>query len=147
MSVERQLNRLLTLGVGGFFALSAAKSCYYVLDGGQRAIVFDRKRGIMDDIKGPGLHFLIPVWQKVRTRPQPRVPPAPPRAVLTLTNQLANETREKKKRKRICVRRKLTRAGALQPYIFDVRVKASNVQTETGSKGARRVAVRAAPHL
>ncbi|XP_076910749.1 prohibitin-3, mitochondrial-like [Bidens hawaiensis] len=46
----------------------------YTVDGGQRAVIFDRINGIIDDTIGEGTHFLIPVLQKpfifdIRTRP------------------------------------------------------------------------------
>ncbi|KAK2969794.1 hypothetical protein RJ640_028074 [Escallonia rubra] len=46
----------------------------YTVDGGQRAVLFDRFRGVIDDTVGEGTHFLIPWLQKpyifdIRTRP------------------------------------------------------------------------------
>ncbi|XP_028802527.1 prohibitin-3, mitochondrial [Neltuma alba] len=60
------------------FGLGAAatvlNSSLYTVDGGQRAVLFDRFRGILDDTVGEGTHFLIPWVQKpyifdIRTRP------------------------------------------------------------------------------
>lgn len=47
----------------------------YAVDGGQRAVIFDRFRGIQDDVVGEGTHFLIPWVQKpiifdIRSRPR-----------------------------------------------------------------------------
>ncbi|WVZ08137.1 hypothetical protein V8G54_021483 [Vigna mungo] len=55
-------------------AATALSSSLYIVDGGQRAILFDRFRGILDDTVGEGTHFLIPWVQKpyifdIRTRP------------------------------------------------------------------------------
>lgn len=49
-------------------------SSLYTVDGGQRAVLFDRFRGILDETVGEGTHFLIPWVQKpyifdIRTRP------------------------------------------------------------------------------
>ncbi|KAK3033429.1 hypothetical protein RJ639_033033 [Escallonia herrerae] len=46
----------------------------YTVDGGQRAVLFDRFRGVIDDTVGEGTHFLVPWLQKpfifdIRTRP------------------------------------------------------------------------------
>ncbi|KAL2514217.1 Prohibitin-3 [Forsythia ovata] len=58
------------LGVGA----TVVNSSLYTVDGGQRAVLFDRFRGVMDDTVGEGTHFLIPWLQKpyifdIRTRP------------------------------------------------------------------------------
>ncbi|XP_016498437.2 prohibitin-3, mitochondrial-like isoform X1 [Nicotiana tabacum] len=49
-------------------------SSLYTIDGGQRAVLFDRFRGVIDDTVGEGTHFLVPWLQKpfifdIRTRP------------------------------------------------------------------------------
>ncbi|CAN4121072.1 unnamed protein product [Withania somnifera] len=59
-----------TLGVGGF----VLNSSLYTVDGGQRAVLFDRFRGVIDQTVGEGTHFLVPWLQKpfifdIRTRP------------------------------------------------------------------------------
>ncbi|XP_054818106.1 prohibitin-3, mitochondrial [Prosopis cineraria] len=60
------------------FGLGAAatvlNSSLFTVDGGQRAVLFDRFRGILDETVGEGTHFLIPWVQKpyifdIRTRP------------------------------------------------------------------------------
>lgn len=48
-------------------------SCVAV-DGGQRAVIFDRLSGVSDKVRGEGTHFLIPVVQTpyifdIRSRP------------------------------------------------------------------------------
>ncbi|CAL0308633.1 unnamed protein product [Lupinus luteus] len=58
------------LGVAG----TVLNSTLYTVDGGQRAVLFDRFRGILDETVGEGTHFLIPWVQKpyifdIRTRP------------------------------------------------------------------------------
>ncbi|CAN4081345.1 unnamed protein product [Withania somnifera] len=59
-----------TLGIGG----AVLNSSLYTVDGGQRAVLFDRFRGVIDETVGEGTHFLIPWLQKpfifdIRTRP------------------------------------------------------------------------------
>lgn len=58
------------LGVGA----TILNSSLYTVDGGERAVLFDRFRGIIDETVGEGTHFLIPWLQKpfifdIRTRP------------------------------------------------------------------------------
>ncbi|XP_022955467.1 prohibitin-3, mitochondrial-like [Cucurbita moschata] len=55
-------------------AASALSASLYTVDGGERAVLFDRFRGVIDDTVGEGTHFLIPWLQKpfvfdIRTRP------------------------------------------------------------------------------
>ncbi|CAJ2638533.1 prohibitin mitochondrial-like [Trifolium pratense] len=55
-------------------AATAVNSSIYTVDGGQRAVLFDRFRGILEQPIGEGTHFLIPWVQKpyifdIRTRP------------------------------------------------------------------------------
>jgi len=53
---------------------TAVNTSLYTVDGGQRAVLFDRFRGILDQSIGEGTHFLIPWVQKpyifdIKTRP------------------------------------------------------------------------------
>ena len=49
------------LAVSGF----AANSCFYNVDGGKRAVLFDTLcGGVQPDMRGEGTHFLIPVVQR-----------------------------------------------------------------------------------
>ncbi|MED6207193.1 Prohibitin-3, mitochondrial [Stylosanthes scabra] len=55
-------------------AATVLNTSLYTVDGGQRAVLFDRFRGILDETVGEGTHFLIPWVQKpyifdIRTRP------------------------------------------------------------------------------
>ncbi|CAD7701255.1 unnamed protein product [Ostreobium quekettii] len=57
------------LGVGG----AALQSSMYTVDGGERAVIFDRYRGVLRDVISEGTHFLVPILQypiiyDVRTR-------------------------------------------------------------------------------
>lgn len=50
-----------SLGAGLLLASMVAGKCVYFVDGGQRALVFDRFKGIHDKIFGEGMHFVIPI--------------------------------------------------------------------------------------
>lgn len=59
-------------GIGA--GATIVNSALYTVDGGQRAVLFDRFRGVIDDTVGEGTHFLVPWLQKpyifdIRTRP------------------------------------------------------------------------------
>lgn len=65
--------------LGGFIipavALYAAQQSMYDVQGGSRAVIFDRLSGVKKDVIGEGTHFLVPWLQKavlydVRTRPR-----------------------------------------------------------------------------
>ncbi|XP_043705891.1 prohibitin-3, mitochondrial [Telopea speciosissima] len=58
------------LGAG----VTILNSSLFTVDGGQRAVLFDRFRGVLDETVGEGTHFLVPWLQKpyifdIRTRP------------------------------------------------------------------------------
>ncbi|PIA51361.1 hypothetical protein AQUCO_01100290v1 [Aquilegia coerulea] len=60
----------ITLGIGA----TVLNNTLYTVDGGQRAVIFDRFRGVLDETVGEGTHFLIPLLQEpfiydIRTRP------------------------------------------------------------------------------
>lgn len=72
----RALNRIAQLGaaigIGGF----TVQECIFDVDGGQRAVIFDRVRGILPDAVGEGTHFKIPFIQYpqiIDIRDTPRV--------------------------------------------------------------------------
>ncbi|KAE9616305.1 putative prohibitin, Band 7 domain-containing protein [Lupinus albus] len=76
-SQQAAVSFLSNLGRASFglgLAGTLLNSTLYTVDGGQRAVLFDRFRGILDDTVGEGTHFLIPWVQKpyifdIRTRP------------------------------------------------------------------------------
>lgn len=39
------------------------KSFTYTVDGGQRALIFDRLRGLKETLYGEGMHFYVPFIQ------------------------------------------------------------------------------------
>ncbi|KAL3611940.1 hypothetical protein D5086_002960 [Populus alba] len=68
------LNNVARAAFGLGAAATILNSSLYTVDGGQRAVLFDRFRGVIDTSIGEGTHFLIPWLQKpfifdIRTRP------------------------------------------------------------------------------
>lgn len=60
----------LAIGVAG----AAAQNSLYVVNGGQRAVIFNRYSGVEQSVRGEGMHFNIPWLQRpiifdIRTRP------------------------------------------------------------------------------
>ncbi|KAM7509236.1 hypothetical protein LguiA_019689 [Lonicera macranthoides] len=68
------LNNLARAAFGLGVGATVLNSSLYTVDGGQRAVLFDRFRGVIDDTVGEGTHFLVPWLQKpyifdIRTKP------------------------------------------------------------------------------
>ncbi|CAD6241344.1 GSCOCG00002670001-RA-CDS [Cotesia congregata] len=68
-------NRLGQLGLGIALTGSVVNSALYNVDGGHRAVIFDRFAGIKNLVVGEGTHFYIPWIQKpiifdIRSRPR-----------------------------------------------------------------------------
>jgi regulator of protease activity HflC (stomatin/prohibitin superfamily) len=42
---------------------------FFIVDGGERAVIFDKIRGVQGKIYGEGMHFLIPVLQVNMSNP------------------------------------------------------------------------------
>ena len=68
-------NRIGQLGIGLALAGGVANSALYNVDGGHRAVLFDRFRGVLPNVTGEGTHFIIPWVQKpiifdIRARPK-----------------------------------------------------------------------------
>ncbi|XP_054167969.1 protein l(2)37Cc-like [Oppia nitens] len=69
------LNAIGKLGVGLAIGASVVNSALYNVDGGSRAVIFDRFTGVSPNVVGEGTHFLIPWVQKaivydIRSRPR-----------------------------------------------------------------------------
>jgi prohibitin 1 len=64
MAAQKILGRLGQIGIGLAIAGGVAQSALYNVDGGQRAVIFDRFTGVKPDITGEGTHFLIPWIQR-----------------------------------------------------------------------------------
>ena len=67
-------NRLGQLGVGLAVGGAVINNALYNVDGGHRAVIFDRFTGVKDQVAGEGTHFMIPWVQKpiiydIRSRP------------------------------------------------------------------------------
>jgi len=68
-------NRLGQLGVGLAVAGGVVQSALFNVDGGHRAVIFDRFQGIKNQVVGEGTHFMIPWVQRpivfdIRARPK-----------------------------------------------------------------------------
>ncbi|KAL0921582.1 hypothetical protein M5K25_008668 [Dendrobium thyrsiflorum] len=68
------LTNIARTAVGLGVSASLLSASLYTVDGGQRAVLFDRFRGVLDETVGEGTHFLVPWLQKpyifdIRTRP------------------------------------------------------------------------------
>lgn len=69
------MNALTKFGLGLALVGGAANSMLYNVDGGHRAIIFDRFQGVKDTVVGEGTHFMIPWLHRpiifdIRTRPR-----------------------------------------------------------------------------
>lgn len=69
------MNSLTRLGVAVALVGGAASSMLYNVDGGHRAVIFDRFQGIKEEVIGEGTHFMIPWVHRpiifdIRTRPR-----------------------------------------------------------------------------
>merc|ERR1712212_1424667 len=63
------------LGVGVALAGGVVNSALYNVEGGHRAVVFDRFQGVRPDVAGEGTHFMIPWVQRpiifdIRSKPR-----------------------------------------------------------------------------
>ncbi|MFS7954271.1 putative prohibitin, Band 7 domain, Band 7/SPFH domain superfamily [Helianthus anomalus] len=68
------LTNFARAAVGLGASATLLNSSLYTVDGGERAVLFDRFRGVIDATAGEGTHFLIPWLQKpyifdIRTKP------------------------------------------------------------------------------
>lgn len=72
---QRILNGLGKVGVAMAVAGGVVQTALYNVDGGHRAVIFDRFRGVLPDVSGEGTHFLVPWVQRpiifdVRSKPR-----------------------------------------------------------------------------
>ena len=75
MSAAAALNNIARAAVGIGASVSLAQASMYNVDGGHRAVMFDRLRGVQRAVAGEGTHFRIPWLQTphtfdVRIRPR-----------------------------------------------------------------------------
>ncbi|EGC34285.1 hypothetical protein DICPUDRAFT_48413 [Dictyostelium purpureum] len=69
------LNKLAPLALTGGAIISLGQSAIFNVDGGERAVIFDRISGVKKESVGEGTHFIIPWLQKphiMSTRTTPR---------------------------------------------------------------------------
>ena len=69
------LNSIYRWAIPTAAAFSLASASIYDVKGGTRAVIFDRLRGVSDQVVNEGTHFLVPWLQKavtfdVRTKPR-----------------------------------------------------------------------------
>jgi len=69
------LNAIGELGIGLAIGASVVNTALYNVDGGSRAVIFDRFTGVKPNVVGEGTHFLIPLIQRaiiydIRSRPR-----------------------------------------------------------------------------
>ncbi|KAJ7518471.1 hypothetical protein O6H91_21G070600 [Diphasiastrum complanatum] len=67
------LSNLAKVAIGLGVGASLLNASLFTVDGGERAVIFDRLRGVLDETAGEGTHVLIPWLQKpfimdIRTR-------------------------------------------------------------------------------
>lgn len=75
MASSRLFNTIGRLGIGLAIAGGVANSMLYNVEGGHRAVIFDRFQGVKPDVIGEGTHFMIPWLHRpiifdIRTRPR-----------------------------------------------------------------------------
>ncbi|BFZ22057.1 hypothetical protein BsWGS_25096 [Bradybaena similaris] len=73
--MSRLFNNLGKLGLALAVTGGVVQSALYNVDGGQRAVIFDRLQGVREEVVGEGTHFLIPWIQKpiifdIRSKPR-----------------------------------------------------------------------------
>lgn len=69
------LNKVIRYAVGLGVGASVLQTSLFTVDGGERAVIFDRFRGVLDEAVGEGTHFMMPWVQTphimdIRTRPR-----------------------------------------------------------------------------
>ncbi|KAL1401928.1 hypothetical protein pipiens_006306, partial [Culex pipiens pipiens] len=82
------LNRIGQLGLGVAIVGGVVNSALYNVDGGHRAVIFDRFTGVKQTVSGEGTHFFVPWVQRpviFDIRSQPRNVP-----VVTGSKELQN---------------------------------------------------------
>lgn len=75
MALPNVLGTIYRFAIPGAIAVSLASASIYDVQGGTRAVIFDRLRGVNDQVVNEGTHFLVPWLQKaitfdVRTKPR-----------------------------------------------------------------------------
>ena len=55
------LNNIAKWAAGLGLVGSFAQSALYTVDGGERAVIFDRIQGVLEETKGEGMHLMVRV--------------------------------------------------------------------------------------
>lgn len=72
--LEKMFDMVGKAGIS-FLALGlVATRCVFVVDGGERVVLFNQLRGLLPDVYGEGMHFMVPILHiprrfVIRTRP------------------------------------------------------------------------------
>ncbi|ODV66482.1 hypothetical protein HYPBUDRAFT_6884 [Hyphopichia burtonii NRRL Y-1933] len=72
---QRAANLASRLAIGAGVAFTLGEASIYDVEGGKRAVIFDRLKGVQPQVIGEGTHFLLPWFQRaiiydVRTKPK-----------------------------------------------------------------------------
>ena len=67
MNAQQALNGIARAAVGIGAGVSLAQASMYTVDGGHRAVMFDRYFGVSKAVRGEGTHFRIPWLQEPHT--------------------------------------------------------------------------------
>lgn len=59
--METFFNRLGSLGGGLLIGGVILSQFVFVVDGGERGVIFDKLRGVQPDVYGEGMHFMWPL--------------------------------------------------------------------------------------
>jgi regulator of protease activity HflC (stomatin/prohibitin superfamily) len=73
--IESALQKIVGASGAGLVAYGFVSQCIFTVDGGQRAVLFDRGYGVLPRTYADGAHFKIPWWQEetifdVKMRPK-----------------------------------------------------------------------------
>ena len=73
--MEKFFNRLGTIGIGFLGTGLVLSKFVFVVDGGERGVIFDKVRGVQFKVYGEGMHLIVPFLQsprifEIRARPQ-----------------------------------------------------------------------------
>ena len=73
--MEKFLDRLGFLGLSLIATGTIATRFIFVVDGGERAVIFNKLRGLQNKVYGEGMHFKIPIIMaprifEIRSRPR-----------------------------------------------------------------------------
>ena len=73
--MEKFLDRLGFLGISLIATGTIATRFIFVVDGGERAVIFNKLRGLQNKVYGEGMHFKVPIIMaprifEIRSRPR-----------------------------------------------------------------------------